>query len=197
MDRAFETEHVANTTSDLIWCALDHCPTFAQDVFVDATLEDCESIVFTLLGYVNRKRPVPQWNFSEHYYRQALERNTSSNWCAAQSYVTQLFLSKGDWSSAQAELEILCQECITDVGLSTSRSGSTDGAAASLPPTILRVRQEYERLVDTSDMDVVWPSACGVDGPTTIAANSATYKPEAGWLVLCFVLLLTFGLGRR
>ena len=110
MDRGYQTEALADATTKLIWCALDHCPHFSHDFDPSATLDDCESTVYTLLGFVSRKRPLPQWNVSEDYYRRAIDRG-GKNLCTAQSYLTQLYLSNGDWNNATNAIEYLCSQC--------------------------------------------------------------------------------------
>jgi hypothetical protein len=126
MDRGFQTEELATKTTELIWCALYHsCPDFVQDVFPGATMEECQATVWTLLGFVTRKRPIPNYDLSETYYHTALEvlRNqtvttttstsitTTTYCCTALSYLSQLYLSKGDIINATDTIATLCTDC--------------------------------------------------------------------------------------
>lgn len=133
MNRGFQTEELANETTNLIWCALDHCPSFSRDFDPIASQNDCESTVLTLLGYVNRKRPLPQWNVSEDYYREAIEKG-GKNTCTAQSYLSQLFMSKGDFAAAATMIQALCVDC-----------------ALEQPNIIFQTKQEYSRLGISGD----------------------------------------------
>lgn len=133
MDRGYQTEELATQTVDWIWCGIDHCPRMAMDVWEDATIQDCHSILFLLLGFVNRKRPVPQFEEAEKYYRFAIYGNetsenttsfpeideqttefvplTSRNECAARSYLSKLFIDKEDYEMAMIEAQHLCTRC--------------------------------------------------------------------------------------
>eukprot|EP00977_Amphora_coffeiformis_P030325 scaffold46277_cov183-Amphora_coffeaeformis.AAC.1 len=74
MDHGYQTEALATQTRELIWCAMDHCPDAARDFDPTATTADCESILYTLLGFVSRKRPIPQWERAIDYYHEAIRR---------------------------------------------------------------------------------------------------------------------------
>lgn len=127
MERGYQTEELANITTNLVWCALDHCPHFALDFDAVATKQDCESTVFTLLGFLSRKRPLPQWEVSEKYYQEAIERGGKNN-CTARSYLSQLYLNKGDWINASEAIISLCSTC------------------QDQPALILQARHEYNRI---------------------------------------------------
>lgn len=167
MDRGYQTEEIANVTSELIWCALDHCPAFAQDF--DPTIvtrEECESIVFTLLGFVNRKRPIPQWGVAEDYYRKAIDQAGSTNTeCVARSYLTQLFLTKNDWENATEAVGLMCLNC---------REEST---------LIQQARGEY-RMLGIASADLDFDRICFEDMASSSAAPSLSLGRTTPWLVL-------------
>ena len=148
MDRGYETDLNANITMELIKEALEHCPIPEYDndvdggnVVVQAEVNstssrkkvECRSILYTLLGYIQRQQPTPNFTLSEQYYRDALEaiddyyrdeevyaekdRNStlllllSSHWCATQSYLVQLYLQQLNWCMAEKEWKVLCRTC--------------------------------------------------------------------------------------
>ena len=161
MDRGYETDLNANITSTLIKDALQHCPIpeFENDdvddsnVVIHSSSDDdedflnstvtttrstmmqeveCRAILYTLLGYIQRQKPTPNFTLSEQYYREALEEiddyfrdeanadkdNTtttllpSSHWCATQSYLVQLYLQQFNWCMAEKEWKVLCRNCM-------------------------------------------------------------------------------------
>ena len=60
IERGYQTEELAHQTVEWIWCGLEHhCPEMARDIWDDATIQDCESILNLLLGFIHRKRPIP------------------------------------------------------------------------------------------------------------------------------------------
>jgi Plastocyanin-like domain. len=101
LDRGFQTEELANKTLEWIWCGLDHCPSFV-DIWPNATLADCKGAVYSLMGYVSRKRPIPQWSKAEYYYNKAIDTKGTYE-CDARSYLTELYLQKGDYETAVFE----------------------------------------------------------------------------------------------
>lgn len=135
MDRGYQTEDLADITTELIWCGLDHCPQFAYDFDPSASWENCESMIFTLLGFISRKRPIPRWNESEKYYKRAIKKG-GSNTCTARSYLTQLYMTKGAWINASLAVAELCANCQNE------------------PDLIRQAELEYQRLnVAASDFD--------------------------------------------
>lgn len=147
MDRGFQTESIAAATADLIWCALDHCPMAAHDFDLHASNATCASIIFTLLGFVQRKRPIPRWELAEDYYDKAIALG-GPNQCAAESYKAQLFLNRYFRDPQRSNLAVnqidrLCQLCSS---------------------TMVRQAQvEYERLVKKNPGDshaFLWEDAC-------------------------------------
>jgi hypothetical protein len=177
MDRGFQTEKLANITTDLIWCALDECPGFARDVSPNATLEDCESIVYSLLGFVNRKRPIPQWDVAEKYYDEAIKRK-GFNECTSRGYKSELYLLKGDYVKAEAELGDLCRQC----------QGNKDDFVS-----IRQARNEYDTLSLTRGINasVVWPASCDSKSfeATTSGAHLSVGHSLHTVLTLLIVLL--------
>ena len=129
MDHGYQTEALAEQTLELIWCALDHCPGPALAFDPDASVADCESMIYTLMGFVSRKRPIPQYDKATQYYYEAIARG-GSNACAAQSYLTQLYWSRGPYYAEEAQNQTLalCQAC-----------------AASDPLLVRQAKQEYDR----------------------------------------------------
>jgi hypothetical protein len=109
LDRGFQTEQLAEQTIDWIWCGMDHCPSFA-DILPNATLADCKGAVYSLMGYVSRKRPEPQWSKAEYYYNRAIDAGGIYE-CDARSYLTELFLQKGDYETALTKVNDLCEFC--------------------------------------------------------------------------------------
>lgn len=171
MDRGYQTEELADVTTNLIWCALDHCPEFAHDFDPSASLEDCESIVLTLMGFVSRKRPIPQWNVSEDYYKRAIEKG-GSNVCTAQSYLTQLYLTKGRWEDASSALSSLCFSCQNESSL------------------IRQAQIEHERLgIDAGDLD--FEKICSQAKVSSSSAPSFRHVGQQNESLLMAFLLFT------
>mmetsp|Transcript_5584 Transcript_5584/g.8577 ORF Transcript_5584/g.8577 Transcript_5584/m.8577 type:complete len:622 (-) Transcript_5584:314-2179(-) len=108
--RGYQTEALANQTLQWIWCGLDHCPSFLDTTGNNVTVEDCEGAIYTLMGYVSRKRPIPRYDESEHYYRLAIDGG-GANECAARSYLTKMYLDKQDFDNATLSANELCQVC--------------------------------------------------------------------------------------
>lgn len=182
MDHGYQTEELADATLELIWCAMDHCPMAARDVSHTATREDCESMIYTLMGFVSRKRPVPQWNISEDYYRKAIQRG-GSNECAAQSYISQLFWSKGEYATAVNETTTLCRLCSDTEPLLVAqtkldfdkviRMSVASGGGAKEPPS--------------------WPNEClplVSDGQTSATPIPTHVLPAITFLLNCLLVWL-------
>lgn len=175
MDHGYQTEALAEQTLELIWCALDHCPGPALEFNPDSTIAECESVLYTLMGFVSRKRPVPQWDRAEEYYNKAILRG-GSNLCAAQSYLTQLYWSRGpDFiEQAQNQTIVLCKAC-----------------AASDPLLVLQAKQEFEKQGFGT-----WPALECANADTTLSSSSATPLFATGqpslWMMLSLLHLLNF-----
>ena len=175
MNHGYQTEELATQTHELTWCAMDHCPNAAREFDDSATQGDCESILYTLLGFVTRKRPIPQWESAIQYYQQAIERG-GNNICAAHSYLAQLYWSRGKEyvPHAQNQTRVLCQTC-----------------AATNPLLVQQAHQEFSK----HDHDVtVWPNdecplAWGSE-PTIHSSGSRTatnihgMAPRSTWMVI-------------
>ena len=175
IDRGYQTEALADQTHEWIWCALEHhCPSMAWDVWPDATMQDCTSILYLLLGFINRKRPIPKWENAEHYYRLAINDSnatnitisevesvnnsnnhmflTSRNECAARSYLSKLFLDKGDFKSATKEADILCYRCDGKFVI----DGDSDIVRNSATIAIKQAKYEFD-IMSESGWNVQWP----------------------------------------
>ena len=168
MDRGYQTEELATQTVDWIWCGIDHCPHMAMDVWEDATIQDCHSILYLLLGFVNRKRPLPQFEEAEKYYRFAIYGNetsetttsfpeidmqttdfvplTSRNECAARSYLSKLFIDKGDFEMAMLEAQHLCTRCHS--------AGDNDARMA-----MRQAKYEFDLISNSSTGSIQWPQS--------------------------------------
>jgi hypothetical protein len=164
MDRGFQTEALANATVELIRSALDECPmandfTNSNNNSNSHAKDDCEAIVYTLLGYVSRKRPVPQWDEAVEYYNEAIQRG-GPNECAARSYLTQLYLNqRTNRTQALAEIMALCTLCNND-----------DDALL-----IQQAKREYERLgIESSWLE--WPEAICADAPQSYTSSSGACR---------------------
>lgn len=179
MDHGYQTEELAEQTLQLIWCAMDHCPSAAWDVAPNASLQDCEAMIYTLMGFVSRKRPIPQWDQARDYYHEAIARG-GSNLCAAQSYLAQLYWSRGPTFAEMArnQTQHLCQEC-----------------AASDPLLVQQAKLEFDRQVAAKSQDWTegWPEKeCLAAAQMTGQTSMANTLPSAmvDYKLLCFSLLL-------
>merc|ERR1712232_893184 len=72
--------------------------------------DDCVGASNTLLGYIDRRKPIPDWEEAEGYYQTAIESG-GTNECAARSYISKLFLDKGDYENAKIQADELCLAC--------------------------------------------------------------------------------------
>mmetsp|Transcript_52052 Transcript_52052/g.97690 ORF Transcript_52052/g.97690 Transcript_52052/m.97690 type:complete len:414 (-) Transcript_52052:72-1313(-) len=195
MDRGYQTEELAHQTEDWIWCGMDHCPRTAQDVWNDATMEDCKSALHLLLGFLNRKRPIPRWTKAEHYYRLAIGGDTagvnsiqqsstaangskarrSRNECAARGYLTKMFLDKGELDKASKEALQLCSRCGAEDGY-----GNNDDALIALR----QAKHEFDILA-ANGIAVQWPNydACANILPDLTANSAPSHHHSFGALL--------------
>ncbi len=109
LDRGYQTEELAEQTLKWIWCGLDHCPSFA-DLSNSPTQADCEGAIYTLMGFVSRKRPLPNYDKAEEYYQMAIDGG-GVNECAARSYLTKMYLDKAEYVNATKSANDLCETC--------------------------------------------------------------------------------------
>lgn len=178
LDRGYQTEALANQTLQWIWCGLDHCPSF-EDLSPEPSQEDCEGSIYTLMGFVYRKRPIPQYDKAEHYYDLAIKTG-GINECAARSYMTKMHLSKEDYESATVNANQLCEIC-----------GNIDGPFGS------SVRQaKYEFDILPKEVNVGWPTVgpCALLDPSTledISSNSFTPGISNNYF-FALTIILTF-----
>jgi hypothetical protein len=173
MDRGFQTETLANATVELIWCALDHCPMAAQDVVPSATQDDCKSMIYTLLGFVQRKRPIPQWDAALDYYEKAIELK-GQNECAAHSYLTQLYLSNDNFTGAEKQIETLCSRCHEE-----------------RPLMIEQAKLEYDRLELSAD-DLDWNEHCIMKSPSAYSSSGVVGNTRALYIHFGMLALTMF-----
>ena len=187
MDHGFQTEPLATQTLELVWCALDHCPSAAWDVNPQATVADCESMIYTLMGYVSRKRPQPQWTVAYDYYQQALARG-GSNWCVAASYLAQWYwtvpYNEANWTvaAAQNHTTVFCEIC-----------------AASNYALVRQVRLEFDRQVAAGRLAAdAWPDLACRRPPAPSSSSSSGLVPSGpmGMLWWMTVLLVLWKLSR-
>ena len=179
MDRGFQTEDVATHTANLIWCALDHCPSAAHDVDPTATNETCASMIYTLLGYVHRKRPLPQWTTSLDYYQRAIKLE-GPNQCAAESYLTQLYLNFLVLSPQEQDNHSLldrlpngiANRTAFDLAYQQTRQLCTLCSATS-PLLVQQARAEYRRL-EIAPTTFAFDDACNHGGSR--ASSSGGYS---------------------
>lgn len=163
MNLGYQTEEIANITKDWIWCGLDHCPEFydlggsAQNLN-----DDCVGAANTLLGFIERKKPIPDYTMSEKYYRIAIDAGGLSE-CDARSYLTKMFLDKGDFENATTNGAELCQVC---------GNGNFDDPYG---PSVRQARNAFEH----SPLD--WPC------PQVMAASSSPVH-DVSLLLFLFVL---------
>jgi hypothetical protein len=173
MDHGYQTEELANVTADLVWCALDHCPEAAAAAGHSSaalTQKECESILYTLLGFIQRKRPVPLWELAEEYYREALERG-GSNECTAQSYLSMLFWTqRTNYTMAVQETQRLCELC-----------------HVSDPAAVRQAQIEWTALHETVPFDktLQWDERCFADyyfspsSPLVLGTNGSSNAPPS------------------
>jgi hypothetical protein len=202
MDRGYQTEALAEQTLELIWCALEHCPTPALlELEPNATTADCESMIYTLLGFVSRKRPIPQWDRAQNYYTKAIARG-GSNICAALSYMTQLYWTR----LGSATTDNLVDSSYTntydfdhDYYITQAQNQTIalcETCAVSNPLLVQQARQEYDKY-PTLLQASLWPEVeCIAAAAAAAAATSNTNPPTSGATVAppttfaCILLLL-------
>lgn len=146
-------------------------------------MDDCESIIYTLMGFVSRKRPIPQWGRAEDYYRKAIARGGSTNTCAARSYLSQLYWSRGpDFVDvARNETMALCQEC-----------ANTINNYALVRQARLEFDRQLVRNNSTNNMSIdLWPhEECLAPPSMDPSSTSGATGKDLGDLLWCgFVLL--------
>jgi len=175
LDRGYQTESLANETLELIWCGLDHCPSF-DDISPDSSLSDCEGAVYTLMGFVSRTRPIPQYEEAESYYELAIESG-GVNECAARSYLTKLHLSKEAYENATKAANGLCEVC----------GNKNDGFGAS----IRQAKYEFDLLSNTTN--VSWPTegSCASLHPSVFEITSSSSYVSFHQIFFILTTLLT------
>lgn len=109
LDLGYHSEASANATLELIWCLEAHCPESARDVDPAATYGSCMADVYNLGGFVSRKRPQPQFDHAEAYYRTAL--GFSPSHCPTLGYLAELYLMTNNASAANETALALCAAC--------------------------------------------------------------------------------------
>lgn len=72
LDRGYTTEAAAEVSLEMIWCLEAHAPTSCADWDPGATQASCLADIYNLGGFVERKRPAPQYEHAEGYYLTAL-----------------------------------------------------------------------------------------------------------------------------
>jgi hypothetical protein len=169
LDRGFQTEQLADQTLDWIWCGLDHCPSFV-DIWPNATLADCKGAVYSLMGYVSRKRPVPQWSKAEYYYNEAIDTKGMYE-CDARSYLTELFLQKGDYETAVVKAGELCGAC--------GKGDENDPYGNS----VRQVKSTFDSL------GVEWPTR-GLCGTETLATSAGLRIRHSAFLLSFFPFMV-------
>jgi hypothetical protein len=105
------------------------------------------------MGYVSRKRPIPQWSKAEYYYNKAIDTKGTYE-CDARSYLTELYLQKGDYETAVLKADELCSAC--GKGVESDPYGNS----------VRQVRSTFDSL--------------GVEWPTTGPCGTETFATSAG-----------------
>jgi len=99
--KTYNTEKGAVELIERIWCFEDHCPMPAMGFYegnAEWSKERCKADAFSLLGFVYRKRPVPQIQRAEMYYKKALALVPTH--CEATEYMGELYIQIGDFATA-------------------------------------------------------------------------------------------------
>jgi len=109
LTRGFQTDHLAETSLDFVWCLEPHCPTSTQDWDASATRSSCLADVYNLGGFLTRKRPSPNLTLAEAYYRTALAHEPQH--CPTLGYLVELHLTTGSATAANATALELCAVC--------------------------------------------------------------------------------------
>lgn len=109
LDRGYETDAAADVSLEMIWCLESHCPSSALDFDATATKTSCLADVYNLAGFVERKRPTPDFAHAEGYYRTALSHEPAH--CPTLGYLTELYLMRSNASAARDTALRLCGVC--------------------------------------------------------------------------------------
>merc|ERR1719247_3317973 len=123
LTRGFQTDHLAETSLDFVWCLEPHCSPdgrSTKDWDASATRSSCLADVYNLGGFLTRKRPSPNLTLAEAYYRTALAHQPHH--CPTLGYLAELHLTTANATAANATALELCAVC--------------GGAAASQPAAV-------------------------------------------------------------
>lgn len=101
-----------------LWCVLDHCADCDAGEMCPTTIvgldttAHCQSAVWNYLGFVSRKKEVPDYVHAATYYRTALDLWPEN--CGAMAYSMELFLTTGNATAARAMHTAFCDACGPD-----------------------------------------------------------------------------------
>ena len=173
MPLGYQTEVIAEKTKEWVWCGLEHCPNF-NDISVDENIsskqDDCIAAGNLLLGFIERSKPIPDFEKSEEYYQKAIDAG-GINECAARSYQSKMFLDKKDYFNATKAATVLCQVC-------------GNGAADDLHGVSVRqAKSEFDAIA------AVWPCAEKV-APLSSSAPSIFHFESCIILLLIMTLIV-------
>ena len=151
LTRGFQTDHLAETSLDFVWCLEPHCSPdgrSTKDWDASATRSSCLADVYNLGGFLTRKRPSPNLTLAEAYYRTALAHQPHH--CPTLGYLIELHLTTANATAANATALELCAAC--------------GGGAA-------RQARQARAAFEASSM--AWPSrgACAAPPPLPSAAS--------------------------
>lgn len=166
MPLGYQTEDIAEKTMEWIWCGMDHCPNFydlSDGLNDDEDKRDCIGSSNLLLGFIERNKPIPDYNKSAEYYNNAIKVG-GTNECAARSYKSKMLLDKGDYEQATLAAEELCQVC------GNGTFGDIYGTA------VRQARSEFIAI------------GAGVEWPCSIPISEGASRPHC-LLPLLFLLL--------
>jgi tetratricopeptide (TPR) repeat protein len=99
--KTYETDEGARHLIERIWCFEDHCPTPAMGWYegnAEWAKARCVADAYSLLGFVYRKKPSPELQRAEKYYKKALELVPQH--CEATSYMGEFYLQTSDLPKA-------------------------------------------------------------------------------------------------
>lgn len=137
LTRGYQTEEVAESSLELVWCLEDHCATFnpALDLDPQATRESCLAQVNTLAAFLHRKRPEPRYHESERYYKAAIDL-VGGTWraCTPISYLVELYVQWGNATAAHEALQHLTDTCGQSAPVTLQAIKAVEQANFEFPP---------------------------------------------------------------
>ena len=119
-----------------LWCVVGHCEDCpgagCPTTYLDSEAE-CESATYNYLGFVNRKKSVPDYDHAETYYTKSLALWPEN--CGAMNYLTELYITVGNATAAEATFSDLCDVC-GPTHENTLALVDDMGPCVTVPPTI-------------------------------------------------------------